>query len=355
MDKFRIDSHKLMFHVDRVGRWLEGGDIYPIYAEISPSGGCNHRCTYCGLDYMGYKPRFLDSGILKARITELGRLGLKSIMYAGEGEPFLHRDMAGIINHTKTSGIDVAVTSNGVLFDVETAAQTLASITWIKFSVNAGTKETYSKIHGTRPDDFVKVMANIKAATDLRNRLSMPATIGMQMVLLPENASEAVTLAIKAKEAGADYLVIKPYSQHPKSITRRYGAIDYREHYNLADELQKISNGRFQVVFRQETMKKLEGGRKPYDRCMALPFWTYIDAGGRVWACSAYLGDERFSLGDINSSSFEDIWTGEQRKKVMAFVSDSLDISGCRDNCRMDEVNRYLSELKNPAPHVNFI
>lgn len=355
MDKFRIDSHKLMFHVDRVSRWLEGADIYPIYAEISPSGSCNHRCNYCGLDYMGYKPRFLDPDILKARITELGRLGLKSVMYAGEGEPFLHRDMAGIINHTRSSGVDVAVTSNGVLFDEDAAAQTLASITWIKFSVNAATKETYARIHGTKPDDFVKVMNNIRAAVSVRDRLALPATIGMQMVLLPENASEAVTLAIKAKEAGADYLVIKPYSQHPKSITRRYESIDYRGHYGLADELQKMSDGRFQVVFRQETMKKLEGDRKPYDKCMALPFWTYIDAGGRVWACSAYLGDERFSLGDINSASFEEIWKGELRKKAMAFVSCSLDISGCRDNCRMDEINRYLYELKNPSPHVNFI
>lgn len=355
MDRFRIDSHKLMFHVDRVSRWLEGTDIYPLYAEISPAGGCNHRCTYCGLDYMGYKPRFLDSGILNTRISELGGLGLKSVMYAGEGEPFLHRDMAGIINHTKSSGIDVAVTSNGVLFDEETARRTLASITWIKFSVNAGTRETYAKVHGTRPDDFDRVISNIGAAVRIRNKLALSATIGMQMVLLPENASEAVALALKAKEAGADYLVIKPYSQHTRSVTRRYESIDYRGYYSLHDELQKISDVRFQVVFRQETMKKLEQGPRPYDKCMALPFWTYIDAGGGVWACSAYLGDERFFLGDINSSSFDDIWKGEQRKKVMAFVSGSLDISCCRANCRMDEANRYLYELKNPPVHVNFI
>ncbi len=355
MDRFRIDSHKLMFHVDRVSRWLEGADIYPIYAEISPSGSCNHRCTYCGLDYMGYKPRFLETEILKTRVSELGRLGLKSIMYAGEGEPFLHRDMAGIINHTRSCGIDVAVTSNGVLFDEDAALQTLSSITWIKFSVNAGTKETYAKVHGTRVEDFDRVMTNIRAAVSVRNKLALPATIGMQMVLLPENASEAAALALLAKEAGADYLVIKPYSQHPKSVTRRYDAIDYRDHYGLADDLQKISGGRFQVVFRHSTMKKLEQDRKPYDKCMALPFWTYIDAGGGVWACSAYLGDERFLSGDINTSSFEEIWKGERRKKAMAFVSCSLDISGCRDNCRMDEVNRYLYELKNPSPHVNFI
>ena len=27
----------------------------------------------------------------------------------------------------------------------------------------------------------------------------------------------------------------------------------------------------------------------------------------------------------------------------------------CRELCRLDEMNRYLSELKNPGEHVNFI
>ncbi|MDE5603044.1 MAG: radical SAM protein, partial [Helicobacter sp.] len=59
-DKFRIDSHKLIFHPLRVAKWLQAyGDwereksIYPIYVEISPYGACNHRCTFCGVDYMG--------------------------------------------------------------------------------------------------------------------------------------------------------------------------------------------------------------------------------------------------------------------------------------------------------------
>ena len=70
MDKYRIDSHKLLYHVSRVNDWLEGKNVYPIYAEISPAGTCNHRCTYCALDFMEYQPRFLDKEMLKERLSE---------------------------------------------------------------------------------------------------------------------------------------------------------------------------------------------------------------------------------------------------------------------------------------------
>ena len=53
-DDILIDSHKLMFHVDTVNKWLKGEKFYPIYVEVGPSGACNHRCIFCALDYLGY-------------------------------------------------------------------------------------------------------------------------------------------------------------------------------------------------------------------------------------------------------------------------------------------------------------
>ncbi len=51
----------------------------------------------------------------------------------------------------------------------------------------------------------------------------------------------------------------------------------------------------------------------------------------------------------------KDIWESDKRKKSYEYVKNELDIKNCRVNCRMDEVNRYLWNLKNPNEHVNFI
>lgn len=354
MDKYRIDAHKLIYHPERVSDWLKGKNIYPVYAEISPSGACNHRCTYCALDFMGYKPRFLDAKMLKVRLKEMAGLGLKSVMFAGEGEPFLHPDMAGISVHANKCGIDTSFTTNAALMKPAIIDKILPTTSWIKVSINGATPITYGQIHRCNPSDFSRVFENLGYAAALKKKKRYACALGMQMVLLPENAHEAVDLALKARNAGMDYLVIKPYSQHPQSVTDKYKNIHYADYGKLAVELEKINRPGFSVIFRLNTMKKWDEGCRPYKRCLALPFWSYIDAGGNVWGCSMFLGNEKFNYGNLNEKTFRQIWEGAKRKKSLKYVC-GMDASTCRVNCRMDEVNRYLWQLKNPVEHANFI
>jgi cyclic pyranopterin phosphate synthase len=355
MDKYRIDSHKLIYHIPRVSDWLDSKLIYPIYMEVSPSGACNHRCTYCALDFIEYQRRFLDTALIKERLAELGRLGLKSIMYAGEGEPFLHRDMVEIISHTSKSGIDAAVATNGVLFEKEIAERILGCTEWIKVSINGATADTYAKIHRCSVHDFGRVIENLSYAVKIRENSGYTCTLGMQLLLLPENHHEAVALAKLARELGVDYLVIKPYSQHPQSKTTEYNSIRYGDYEYLADELEAIRSDAFDIVFRINAMNKWDQQRRGYSRCLALPYWSYIDAGGNVWGCSMYLGDQRFYYGNIYEQSFQEIWEGPQRQLSLCWVEGKLDVSQCRVNCRMDEINQYLWDLKNAPAHMNFI
>lgn len=353
-DTLNIDGHKLIYHPREVSRWLTGEEIFPLYAEISPTGACNHRCMFCALDYLDYAPRFLDTSLLKERIAELGRLGLKSIMFGGEGEPLLHRDLAEIIHHTKEQGIDVALTTNGVLLSPGFFEQVAASTSWIKISLNAGTAATYAGLHRTGERDFEQVLDNIGSAAQIRSRLNANCTIGVQAILLSENGNEMELLAGRAKQAGADYLVVKSYSQHQFSLNQRNAGKESAAGRECARRLQRFSDDRFRVIVRLHSMAKLRRTDRGYGHCLALPFWTYIDAGGTVWGCSAFLGDERFRYGSIREQRFEEIWRGEQRQRSLELLT-TLDPGECRRNCRMDEINRYLWDLTHPGAHVNFI
>lgn len=363
-DSFRIDSHKLLFHPRRVAHWLEAGEawslarqVYPIYIELSPIGACNHRCLFCALDYLDYRPQRLDPAMLAERLPAMAGLGIRAIMLAGEGEPLLHREINVILRLIAEAGIDCAVTTNATVFPEGFVEESIPRLSWLKASINAGTSAGYARIHQAPERDFQAAQDHLRQAVDYRNRHHLACTLGAQALLLPENAHELDRLARLCRdEIGLDYLVIKPYSQHLFSRTTRYQGVDYAPLLQLGDALRALSTDRFQVIFRSHTMAKhLQSER--YPRCYATPFfWAYVMANGEVYGCSAYLGDARFAYGNLNQEDFQTIWEGERRRESCDFVAHRLDIQECRKNCRMDEVNRYLHQLRSqPVPHVNFI
>ena len=118
-EDIRMDSHKLIYHPETVARWLKGENIYPVEIEISPSGICNHRCVFCAVDYIGYQPAFLDKEVILRDIRLMSQKGLKSVICSGEGEPLLNKDMPSLANGIKSCGVDVAMSTNGVLFTKE--------------------------------------------------------------------------------------------------------------------------------------------------------------------------------------------------------------------------------------------
>jgi cyclic pyranopterin phosphate synthase len=394
MDRYRIDGEKMSFHPRRVAEWLDARDdwekaknVFPIYVEISPVGYCNHACTFCGVDYMLDRPDKpqLAPDVMRALLGNMAEHGVLSVMFAGAGEPLLYKPLADAIVHADAVGVDTSITTNGVLLTEAFARKALVAkrLRWIKVSINGGTPEVYASIHRTKAADFDKVLRNLEAAVKIRRELGSECTIGAQMVALPEtagtdpahplvrvtypsNVATAEPLARRLRDAGVDYLVVKPYSQHLMSEhTRVYEKTKYDEAEAWARELESLSAPGFDVVVRARSMASAASADRGYSKCHATPYhWAYVEADGEVWGCSAYLGrgeeghqygDDRFRYGNVNGASFAEVWRSERRKKSWEYVRTELDITECRKNCRMHHVNEYLEVVSNPGPHAAFI
>ena len=260
--------------------------------------------------------------------------------------------MPDIANGIKSCGVDVAISSNGVLFTKEKAMDCLAALTWIRFSVASMEETSYDNIQRGRKGDLELLKTNLMEAVRVKRDQNLKTTLGVQCILLPDNKNHILNMAKELREIGVDYFTVKPYSQHLHS--NNTFSIDYEEMFDLEKELCTYTTEDFSIYFRANAMKKIHH-EKSYRECLGLPFMTHIDAKGNVWPCVAHIGINELCYGNINEQTFGDIWEGERRQKVIDKLN-SCDINRvCREACRMDEINKYLNELKYPGKHVNFI
>ncbi|MDP2924959.1 MAG: radical SAM protein [Nanoarchaeota archaeon] len=351
MIKISTDHHKLIYHPKRVAEWIEKDDCFPVFVEISPTNRCNHKCAFCALDWVERGGRDINSETMINSLKNMADNGVKALMWAGEGEPFLHKDMSLFLKKAKEFGMDSSIATNAVLLTKERIEESLPYLSWVRFSVDSGCPENYAKVHGTNPNDFNKALENIKAAVKFRNNHNLKTVLGVQLVMIPLNKDQASKLAIILKEIGVDNFQLKPYSHHPNSMNDF--SMSQEDHKFIEDEVSKFSSDNFQVLFRKEAVERTYSER-PYESCMGLPFFTLIDCRGNVIPCSHFYKNENFFFGNLNDNSFSEIWDSERRKEVLKKIS-KIGTGECRKGCRLDLVNRYLDRLKNPHEHDNFL
>ncbi|MBR9704341.1 radical SAM protein [Candidatus Pacearchaeota archaeon] len=349
--EFYVDSHKLIYHPKRISDFKENGDCYPIYVEFGLTNACNHKCIFCALDFLTFGGKFIDKDVMLKALKDMADNGVKSVMFAGEGEPLLHKDIGLFAKTAKNLGLDVSITSNGVLFNEDKIKELLPNLTWIRFSIDAGTKEGYAKIHGTDIKDFDKLLNNLKKAVKFKKENNLDVTIGSQFLMIPQNMHEGAILAGILKEIGLDNLQLKPYAIHPKSINNL--SKDNYDLDKLHEEVMKFDSDDFRVLFRKETLDRLKQGFV-YNECHGLPFFALVDSKGNIIPCNIFYDDPDFYYGNLNEKSFSEIWRGNNRKEVIEKIKNK-GIHNCRIGCRLDPINRYLQRLKNPHIHDNFI
>lgn len=357
LDKYLIDSHKLFWHLDRVADWQKKKLIAPVYIEISPVSLCNHKCIFCAIDFVRDRDFKLDTELFCNRLKEMGKLGVRSVMFAGEGEPLLHKDLKRFIKTAKSSGMDVSLTTNGGIGNYDIWRELLPSLTWIRFSVDAGNAESYAKVHKVDGSVFNKTVKSIEDSVRVKRDLRLDVTIGVQFLMIEENLKSLEEALSLFSRIGVDYFSLKPYSLHPQMVNKR----DMFYTKRISGRIQRIvdkfkKNSRMNIVLRDVSMKKYVMGEKQFKHCRALPFWGYVSSKGDFYTCSVFIGDKRFKVGNVHKQDMRSIFFGKRRGQSISYAAKNLPIGKeCRVNCRMARVNEFLEFLVQKPEHVNFI
>lgn len=356
-DRYRMTGHKLHWHPDRVGPWLEGKRIAPLHIELGLTNACQLDCRYCYGDIIGRvctgsKSRFdLPRDVIFSLFKDAREIGVKSVTLIGEGENTISPHFYHSLSCAREVGLDLALATNGLALKETKIADLLRSLVWIRFSLGAAGRWSYLEVHGH--DKFDAVVKNIALCVREKRASELQTTLGIQMVVIHQNIPDIVPLAELAKSLGVDYFVVKPCSESPdkRLNVKPEEYLELRETFQVAEALAELRV--FDVVIKREKFGNL--GVNDFQTCYGTAFTIAIDAHGDVVPCGHLLSRKReFKLGNIVDQSLREIVESDRYWDIQKKVQ-KLDVnSECETNCLHHDMNLYLEMLRHPPAHLNF-
>ena len=368
-EKIILDGHKLLWHKERIEAWKRGERIAPITIDCALTRACSYKCIYCYGTLQENKGYNLSKETIFRFLDDAAEIGVKAVSFVSDGESTLSPHIYDAILRGKSNGLDMALGTNGFALKDEKLEEILPALTYLRFNISAGIPERYSYIHGVDEKTFHKVVNTIQKAVEVKNKLNLEVTIGLQMVLMPEFIEDVIPLAELGKKLGVDYFVIKHCSDDEDSSL----GVDYDKYdenlFSVLQNAEKLSTETYMV--KAKWSKILSKGKRSYCKCFGPPFILQMSGSGLVAPCGMLFNDkykDKFHIGNITETSFKELWQSERYWEVMNRIASSgFDArTDCGTLCLQHKVNEFLWEVKkgkdllntevdSKPMHVNFI
>jgi MoaA/NifB/PqqE/SkfB family radical SAM enzyme len=332
---------------------------------------CGAMCSFCYA--MVQEPQ--ERSAIKPKqalelIDDFAEIGVRGVSLISDGESTLSKAYVPFIEHAANVGIDVGNATNGWEWDPEKIEQVLPHLTWVRFTVAAGTPSEYARIMFKGPEHtevFDRAMRNIKYAVDLKRKNKLKVTLGIQMVLTPDFKDEIIPFSKLAVDLGVDYGVIKHCSDDEFG-TLGIDYSKYEEMYPLLEEAEALTNGKTKIIVKWDKIK--DKGKPSYKRFYGPQFLLQISGSGLV-APSGMFFNARYSklhMGNFVDERFIDIFKSDRYSQIMDYLaSPSFDAQTMMGTLPIqhyvtEALDNHLKGIQEISPnvgkkplHVNFL
>ena len=362
-----LDGTKIQWHMDRVRAWEKGERIAPITIDMALTRACQYSCGFCYAMLQENDRSVITSEVITNFLEDSARMGVRAISLVSDGESTLSSAFEHTVQYGDELGISMAVGTNAYAVTKNKAEKILKHLTYLRVNFSAGDRDRYAEIMGVRPEAYDKVCQNIRDMVAIKNRDGLAVTLGIQMVLMPQDGDQILPFAKLGQELGVDYAVIKHCSDDEYgTLGVDYGK--YEELHGLLRDAESLSTDSYQVAIKWSKIE--EEGKRSYQRCYGPPFLIQISGSGLVAPCGMLFNDRyaKFHIGNICEERWWDIWQSDRYWDVMSYLgSDNFNAQKmCGTLCLQHKVNEALDQhvggkhkltpANGPQPmHINFV
>ena len=323
-DKYnRFQSFKIMKHSEKINEILEGGIPSPVEWVIYPSNVCEYKCSHCIMarEQVDHRNTLSDNAMSRIAIDAV-KHKIGCVIFSGGGDPLLNRFTLRSAKELKDAGIYVGINNQGYLLDDPTP------FNFVRYSVDAATKDVYEKIHGV--DGWERVNKNIENHANLRAK-GKKIEIGLAFLITPWNWTQTYDFCTWASQFEPDFIHIRPAYLDADYIDDKYqgGGESLKNTIvpRLKDLALRIENDFPNAFFR---IDKFEGYWTPkiYSKCRSNSLMAVTSGDGAFLICQdrgIMSKEDYLRWGDYNKMTFQEIWWSDRHREVM----ESIDLENC--------------------------
>jgi pyrroloquinoline quinone biosynthesis protein E len=292
----------------------------PTTIDIEPNNNCNFRCPHCQVTHWNKKIILLNEKSFNRILDQLP--SLVEVKLQGLGEPLLNKQFINMLKLGERRGISMRFFSNASLCNQEVAEQLMQlRDTWITFSIDGVTAETFEKIRVR--GDFEEVKKNIKNLIQLRGDKKQPR-ISIWSLVTKDNIEEIIQIVKLTKDLGIDSITLQPFINNwGKKAMEEYADI-VRVDINSKYLVTKLEEAEEVARKNQINMDSYYGNFFSKSRKCSWPWNSaFITSNGDVVPCCVLGDSDTENMGNVFEKKFVKIWYSKKyrdfREKIRTF------------------------------------
>lgn len=345
VDLKQLLSNKKFIPIYKRRREANINSLGPVAVEFHWTSSCNYRCMHCSYSERRESPYLLSGDVISSVIDDLISLKTCGVYLSGGGEPTTVRDWGTYARKLMDGGIDVALITNGVALQ-ESDLGVLRGMNYIAVSIYSTDEDGYHRITGGRNFENQFILPSVIKCGD------SGVIVGARCVLNKINYRQIVSIYKEAVASDFDYIIFIPAVDYerrevhlrPKEMETLKEIL--RENYNVFDPSRtNIDDLIKRKIHHYEPVDYRKGFPESPAECKTsvLRGNAFINYDGGIYLCQPHIGDEAYSIGNVNKNRFRDAWNSTRHTEVIKLLNKQFSGGLCK-NCRSINFNKAAYE-----------
>ncbi|MGR3301656.1 MAG: radical SAM/SPASM domain-containing protein [Candidatus Scalindua sp.] len=285
------DFKAVLQHKDRLRK-------FPFLVDIELTNYCNLKCIFCGQQAMTREKGFISEWTFQKIIDECS-LYNTPVRFIRWGEPFLHEKIMDFCKYTKSEGLPLHITSNGLTTKEDDMKALIdMEVDSLIFSFQGATKEQYEIMRNNKLHDNLK--SNILKLIEIRGDKPKPF-IHISSTVTDESERE-----------------IENFVNFWGHIVDSVG-IGKTNLSRMPDH--KIKSA--EMVNKVKILRKQETIEKEYRPCNEVYQKLSVNWDGKVTCCCGDY-DDFLIVGNISDDTLYNIWNNSSELKAFRELLDNM-------------------------------